>query len=303
MSGILEHTWGKSRAVDRVWAQVSGLAPAKAGRRLFMVLQAFIDESGKDDWFVLGGYIASAEAWAAFSKDWEQILPLGIRDKKGFHFHMHEMSWLPERMERVPAFYRVIENHAVAAISCSLNKKTLERARKRVSVQGAAIDWGFLKNPYQITFRLLMDMFHVNRERFIKHVPLSEKVDFYFDDQIGEKKSIIAAWDDYVRARLPEHKQFYGATPRFEDDTDFLPLQAADLWAWWVRKWEEDGTPERIFSPNFRRWEHRREGFPVIHITYNEEQLVADIIKIVREFVPRTRFIVDMKTFIQGERS
>ena len=60
-----------------------------------------------------------------------------------------------------------------------------------------------------------MDMFHVNRERFIKHVPLSEKVDFYFDDQIGEKKSIIAAWDDYVRARLPEHKQFYGATPRF----------------------------------------------------------------------------------------
>ena len=51
-----------------------------------MVLQAFIDESGKNDWFVLGGYIASAEAWAAFSKDWEQILPLGIRDKKGFHF-------------------------------------------------------------------------------------------------------------------------------------------------------------------------------------------------------------------------
>ena len=122
-----------------------------------------------------------------------------------------------------------------------------------------------------------MDMFHVNRERLTKYLPLSEKVDFYFDDQIGEKKSIIASWDDYVRTRLPEHKQFYGATPRFEDDRDFLPLQAADLWAWWVRKWEEEGTPEKIFLPNFGEWEHKREGFPIMHITYNEDQIVADI--------------------------
>ena len=87
-----------------------------------------------------------------------------------------------------------------------------------------------------------MDHFHQQgREALQDLIPLTEKVDFYFDDQT-EKSIILRGWDDFV-AEMPddEIKQYYGATPRFENDQDFLPLQAADLWAWWVREWYERG--------------------------------------------------------------
>lgn len=64
MIGPLDHVWGVSTTQDRVWAQVSGLPPSKAGKRLFVVFQAAIDESFEEKGvFVLGGCIATAEAW------------------------------------------------------------------------------------------------------------------------------------------------------------------------------------------------------------------------------------------------
>lgn len=51
---------GKSHTQDRVWSQVTGLAPEIAIGRLLMALnfQAFIDESESHDEFVLAGHIA-----------------------------------------------------------------------------------------------------------------------------------------------------------------------------------------------------------------------------------------------------
>jgi len=230
MSGILQHIWGKSRAVDRVWAQVSGLAPDKAGRRLFLVLQAFIDDSYKADGiFVLAGYIATAESWANFSKEWEEILPLGLRNSEGnFYFKMSEMALIPERMSRVPAFYRVIEKNTLMALSCSINLRELKKAKQRLSIPGRRIKWGRVCNPYYFTFRCLLEMFHYNKSSLSPDVIPDEKVDFYFDNQ-AEKKWILPTWDRYIKARREDYRHNYGATPRFEDDLDFLPLQAADF--------------------------------------------------------------------------
>jgi hypothetical protein len=67
---------------------------------------------------------------------------------------------------------------------------------------------------------------------------IEEPIDFIFDNQ-NEKTAILNGWDLY-RASAPEriHK-LLGAMPRFEDDEQFLPLQAADMLAWWCRKWEK----------------------------------------------------------------
>lgn len=56
----LESPMGKSHTQDRVWSQVTGLAPEIAIGRLLMALnfQAFIDESESHDEFVLAGHIA-----------------------------------------------------------------------------------------------------------------------------------------------------------------------------------------------------------------------------------------------------
>jgi hypothetical protein len=49
-----------------------------------------------------------------------------------------------------------------------------------------------------------------------------------------KRKAIISEWTKYIELREEELKPLYGATPRFENDQEFLPLQAADLWAWWI---------------------------------------------------------------------
>jgi hypothetical protein len=115
--------WGKSAAQDRVWAQMSGLAPSRAGKRLFVVLQAFIDDSYTSDGvYVLAGYISSAEAWANFSKHWEEMLPFGTLNKHGrYHFKMSEMGANDEGMSRLPGFFRIIEKNVLVALSCKIN--------------------------------------------------------------------------------------------------------------------------------------------------------------------------------------
>lgn len=154
------------------------------------------------------------------------------------------MAKSDERMERVPAFLRVIEDHIPLFISCSLNVRDLRSATRRIWNPLMNLEWVDAHNPFIISFRVLMDMFHAHFH--ILELPfLDHPVDLYFDGQ-SDKRYILDGWDEYLGGRSDNIKHLYGSTPRFVDDEKFLPLQAADLWAWWVRKWAVDrdiGSP------------------------------------------------------------
>jgi hypothetical protein len=199
VNGPLNHRWGFSRAQDRVWAQVAALAPSKARGRLLMALnfQAFIDESVSpyDGDFVLGGCIAPAEKWAEFAKEWEDLLPFGTRAKNGnFHFKMSEMAANAERMARVPLFSGVIDKYIHDFISCRMNLGEFAQAHKRFESFARVMNWtvsfGPFLNPYYFTFWILLKAFHKDREKFTSHIPIDEKVDFYFDDR-SEKNRFL----------------------------------------------------------------------------------------------------------------
>jgi len=217
MGGILDHVWGVSAGADRVWAQVSGLAPRAAGARLLLALQAFIDDSyDPDGTFVLGGHIASAANWAQFSRDWEELLPLAAKDKQGRHrFKMKEMAGSDERMGNVESFYRVLEKYVLVSLSCKIDRRELRLARNRIWVPGLSIDWGFLNSPYKVAFRCLLEMFHNHRDRIQSFIPPDDKIDFFFDRQT-ESKAILSAWDDYVANRDDGIRHRFGTFPRFE---------------------------------------------------------------------------------------
>jgi hypothetical protein len=241
-------------------------------------LQAFIDDSYESD-FVLGGHIASAESWAIFAKEWETLLPSGVLAANGkYHFKMAEMASTPERMERVPAFYWLIEKHVLVSISCRFNLveyiSAKERVREEFHKMGITIDFDRWENPYSFAFRALVDKFHNSRKDLEAVIPLGEKVDFIFDSQ-SEKSFILAAWDSYIAGREDDVRDCYGATPRFENDQQFLPLQAADLWAWWVREWyeEEDGKlPKKMEAFDFGKW--RGKLRPSIAVYFDENHIV-----------------------------
>jgi hypothetical protein len=102
------------------------MRPADAVRQPLMILQAFIDESSKAGIFVLGGAIASAESWAAFSKEWEEMLPLvplGPDLKRNFKFS-EMMGAGPERIENIGVFARVLEQHAICTLSSICSSMT-----------------------------------------------------------------------------------------------------------------------------------------------------------------------------------
>jgi hypothetical protein len=113
-----------------------------------MVLQAFIDESEDDSGtFVLGGYIADAESWAGFSREWEKLLPnWGLKKPSGeWHFKMSEMAlegFLESQggIERIQAFYRIIEKHVLASISLKINKNDLIGVQNSIVIPNKKID-------------------------------------------------------------------------------------------------------------------------------------------------------------------
>jgi hypothetical protein len=278
MSAVLDHRWGISPAQDRIWAHVTGLRPSDADRRLLMVLQAFIDDSTDEGGtFVLAGHIATAEVWAQFVKEWEELLPFGVRaDDGSFHFKMTEMATIPSRMERVGAFYRIIEKHDVIPISCQLNISELHRAQSRFWILHKTFDWGPYRDPFICAFRGLMDSVHDLRLQ-MPLLPADETIDFIFDEQ-SQKKLIWRAWDEYIETKPPGVRELYGSSPRFENDRKFLPLQAADLWAWWIRKWYNDGNlvsggdpRSSLILPGFIETKAQR---PSIMISYMESHLV-----------------------------
>jgi hypothetical protein len=243
--------------------------------------QAFVDESFTAEEFVLGGHIASADSWAVFAKEWEELLPLGTLAKNGKrHFKMAEMASSAEHVPHVRAFYNVIEAHVTCSISCRINLPEFERAKARVlhkmSLLHVQVDLGRWANPYFFAFRVMLDNFHRERERFKAVLPLDEKIDFIFDNH-SEKKPILDAWDEYFTEVVDEIVQpFYGASPRFEDDQKFLPLQGADLWCWWVREWYEADSidvPDKLRNFDFGTWRGRQR--PAVVMSADENQMVT----------------------------
>lgn len=221
------------------------------GQRL-VILQGFMDESwdsdgvGGEGIFVLAGYVSTVEKWAAFSKEWKQRLRWGTVQSDGSRqFKMSEMA-SQNRWDDLPFFYSVIMEYAELSISCIVDMKELNRAIDDIK---AGIGDGvnelpfdieeiknFWRNPYYFTFRLLMDGFHIWRAQNQELFPGDSPVQFVFDNN-SQKQVIRKVWDDYIATRSDSIRPTYGAEPRFEDDREFLPLQAADLRAWWVRKW------------------------------------------------------------------
>lgn len=298
MNSILEHVWGESVAIDQIWARLCGMSPNLADKVWLAVLQAYFDESFDQNKsiFVLGGYVSPVLKWVEFVREWEQILPFaGLTDEFGQpYFHMKEIAPRSNCMEIVQAFYRIIEKHCELAISAKIDKRELDNAIGRVVVPNVAIDWGWWRNPYNVSFRILMDMFHSQWAVNAAETVLSERgpVDFFFDDK-EEKGPILAAWDDFLRDKPPEVRRLYGAHPIFESDKRLKPLQAADLWAWWRRKWYENNQEVLTFGA-FEKTMGKHPHF--MEIEYSEDQLVGSFAKSIRLEIGPGHGIFDRKT-------
>ena len=300
---ILDHKWGESVGADRVWSHVAGMRSDLVNRRVCVVLQAFIDESYQENReFVFGGFIARAENWAAFSPEWEACCrEYGWLDRKTRkkYFHFRKMAQISEHRRNIPKFTKIVFKHALLAVSCRLHMGEFEAAKRRVYVPGVEIDFGDLEHIYRMAFRCLMDKFHNSRDAYSEVIGPDEKVDFFFDEQLHLRKLLQDAWVDYVGCRPETFRQLYGGMPRWEDDEEFPPLQAADLWAGAVRRAYRERRHIPFFNDGDDIIGSTKEtgggGFPILAIEFDEDDIVGAFLDMSREFYDGPVYDVQFK--------
>lgn len=265
-----------------------------------MVWQAYFDESFDDGVFVIAGYLASPEQWASFSAEWENALPSGVLDNDdGWHFKMSQMAATPERMERVPGFYNVIKDHVGMGIASWMPLSALKRAQKRILIQSRTGDFRpisgpLFDNPYIILLANMLTIFGSRTDADLEFgnyvLERGAKIDLFFDER-GEKGKIIAAWE--YALENPDIAKRFSATPRFESDGEFLPLQAADFYAWWVRRWTLEGRSQDK-SINFP-WGASESEIPSVNIGVLEDQLFTSFVRMAKAAIDDGDAIIDRK--------
>jgi hypothetical protein len=248
-----------------------------------MILQAYIDDSLDDTGvYVLAGYVASAESWAAFSKEWEAMLPWGTLNSRGeYHFKMSEMALSPERMSRVPAFHKIIHDHALMSIACIMNKNDVESAKRRVRLERSDLfRLNFNTHVLDLCLKLLLNTFHDQRLSHPDLFNFDGQVDFYFDDS-SDKGVVLNTWDEHMKFVPEERRALYGATPRFESDNVFLPLQAADFRAWWTRKWAVESGAGKFQFGGYP-FATAAKSLPNMIVTADQDKIIEMLVESIR---------------------
>lgn len=214
------------------------------------MLLAYADASTEhDELFVLAGYIAPDDKWARFSDEWQA--ELDRPPNKLAVFKMKDQAKRHHR--RAERFYRVIEKHVTMAVSVSVRIPELREVvdEARWPPQLGSVEQ--LKNPYFYAFQMMMSGFGDNQQS----AGIREPVSFIFDDQT-EREVIYRNWAGLKASLTGDAARLLGDDPVFKDDENVLPLQAADLWAWWVRHWATNGDRRPGSALNFP-WKAERD--------------------------------------------
>jgi hypothetical protein len=200
-----------------------------------MVTQAFVDDSGGKGTtrhFVLAALVGSSESWAEFSDEWAMVLRespavsvFKMKEAAGLSGQFRGMSGR-QRDDKLRALARVINRQPRIAtfsmIDLDAHAKTWA---SRPRPQAEPYFW-----PYQNT---IMAVCHE-----LWDLGWRERFEIIYDEDLifGPRARL---WYPVMRRLMeveyPEQATILPVDPMFKTDNEFLPLQAADMFAWCYR--------------------------------------------------------------------
>lgn len=227
-----------------VSALFSGLSPRLKGA--LMVLQAWFDESGKgqEGVYLLAGYSASESVWRAFEADWQTELD---REPRLLYLHARERQLFKglspqQRDDRLLKFVGIIQKHKLDGTILPL-KHSDHREFYRIAATHPAItdpERRMLKNPYAFAFQWTLGVMLSKQAKKRRDSGVTELIEVLFDEDIDRKERLKIGFRRFiesVKSKTPDFLDLLvNKEPEFRDDKDFLPLQASDLLAWYVRR-------------------------------------------------------------------
>ena len=239
--------------------------------RLLLMMQAYIDDSVTDrEVLVLAGLLATVERWEAFSVEWQERLDHAP-------WSVFKMSEVWDRggdisLEHAKWHYFTTRDHAQGGICMTVPLAPLAAAAAKYGLVGTAA-----ANPYTWGIKGIINGLAKSQLEW----GLSEPVDFIFDER-GEERMVRDVWDHYLANVSDDVRALTGRKPIFEDDEKVLPLQAADMWAWWCRKtWLAGGgkiPPDSYPIP----WGNVGD-LPQLILQWSAEEIDAELARVASE--------------------
>jgi hypothetical protein len=212
---------------------------------LIVALEAYIDDSGNGNppVYILAGFVARAEKWTEFTEEWRLALakPPGLT-----YFKMKEAAALrgqfygwsrEDRDQRLGEMISLIRRHVISGVSTGVyhadyNSIIKEKIAKQTD------------SPYFIMYHGMI----AATLRFLEKNKIAEKIDFIFDEQFGQSDQVQTTYSAMVEFAPPRVKHLLGSRPIHRSELECLPLQAADLLAWHIRRWFDEHEKGREFD-------------------------------------------------------
>ena len=143
------------------------------------------------------------------------------------------------RNQKVFELAEIIPKHVLVRIDCTLQSRFFDRYLRGVSSSEV------LKQPY---FFLLYFLIIAIARSHTKLLQKDAEFEYIFDNRgtIGEDS--VLSWNIMRNAMEPAYRKYMTHTPTFQDDRGFLPLQAADMYAWSVREHQISGNDNNFLS-------------------------------------------------------
>lgn len=198
------------------------------------MLKVYIDDSGKRDQstvHVLAGYMAPADKWVAFTSEWISILS----DHHVDAFRMADAWRLQRKYQKNGALARdslivrlahCINRHVSFAFVSVLPYQSYDKWIAVPDIQARRP-----LRPYFFAFYAMLSQIHL----FKKNSQIPGQLEVIFDEQGGESQEfVLSALGEFEAASVDESP--FASVPLFRSDRDEIPLQAADMLAWLVRR-------------------------------------------------------------------
>lgn len=238
----------QGEASRRVRSLMCGYAKAVRERRVLVMLKSYVDDSGSNpepnSVFVLAGYLMEEPRWEDFAERWDAQLrrPFAVdycrmSDAEAGDGPFEGMDRI-HRNRKVKDLAEVIRDCHPSALSVVMTwKDYIAHIKGQVDPR--------LDNPYAVLFFKMLAMHAALQAKINEVTPQEIKdqhgiaikpVDFIFDDQ-GSAGLKCLQWYGTLRDRVNGPDRIViSNTPQFKDDRELLPLQAADMLAWHVRR-------------------------------------------------------------------
>jgi Protein of unknown function (DUF3800) len=199
------------------------------------MLQACLDDSGRDTdspFFLIAGYFGAADDFVDLGHAWNRLLAKEpklnyIKGYEAFGLSGEFTDWsIEERDRRLLEFVPLIAKYSNKGIAFVIDKEfwpLIKNLRDDDEIS--------FKDPDEFAFVMSLSTL----SQLLPDLGATS-IDVVFDNNLAGGKQARRAYRHIVETWPSEViRRFVTAEPHFEDDKEFLPLQAADLLAYCIR--------------------------------------------------------------------